>query len=207
MNTHDIDIELPPLPEPFTYTLPGKSEGALYHAGHMRDYARAAVEADRQQRHLKEESQIEREWVHLRAMQAQYEADRKRRGEPVAWLYEDELPDNYPYEVMFAYSKVDGVRMFPVYTPQPAEPVVNQSLTTEPSDVLADTQRAIIEAAEQRGYERGLAECTQDREDSERYRLLRRGQHWSVINGIGEALRAESLDAAIDAARAAKEQS
>lgn len=55
--------------------------------------------------------------------------DRKRRGsivnnasassEPVAWLYEDELPDNYPYEAMFPYSKVDGVRMFPVYTPQP----------------------------------------------------------------------------------------
>lgn len=59
--------------------------------------------------------------------------------------------------------------------------VVNKQLTTETSD--------------------------QDREDSERYRLLRRGQHWSVINGIGEALRAESLDAAIDAVRAAKEQS
>lgn len=51
-------------------------------------------------------------------------SDRKRRGEPVGWLYEDELPDNYPYEAMFPYSKVDGVRMFPVYAPQPAEPVV-----------------------------------------------------------------------------------
>lgn len=37
--------------------------------------------------------------------------------------------------------------------------------------------------------------------DAERYRLLRRGQHWSVINGIGDVLRAEELDAAIDAAR------
>lgn len=36
--------------------------------------------------------------------------------------------------------------------------------------------------------------------DAERYRLLRRGQHWSVIDGIGEALRAEALDAAINAA-------
>lgn len=43
------------------------------------------------------------------------------QGEPVAWLYEDELPDNYPYEAMFPYSKVDGVRIFPVYSPQPAE--------------------------------------------------------------------------------------
>jgi len=37
--------------------------------------------------------------------------------------------------------------------------------------------------------------------DAERYRLVRRGQHWSVINGIGDTLRAEALDAAIDAAR------
>lgn len=40
--------------------------------------------------------------------------------------------------------------------------------------------------------------------DGERYRLLRRGQHWSVIDGIGNTLRADDLDAAIDAAMAAK---
>ena len=38
-------------------------------------------------------------------------------------------------------------------------------------------------------------------EDAARYRMLRRGQHWSVINGVGDTLRAEELDAAIDAAR------
>ncbi|NHR08109.1 hypothetical protein HA052_23235, partial [Chromobacterium haemolyticum] len=32
-----------------------------------------------------------------------------------------------------------------------------------------------------------------------RYRALRRGQRWSVVNGIGDTLRAEKLDAAIDA--------
>ena len=38
-------------------------------------------------------------------------------------------------------------------------------------------------------------------EDAARYRLLRRGQHWSVIDGIGDdLLRAEALDAAVDAA-------
>ncbi|WP_323016389.1 hypothetical protein [Castellaniella sp.] len=36
----------------------------------------------------------------------------------------------------------------------------------EDDEALADTQRAIIEAAEQRGYERAIAECTQDREDA-----------------------------------------
>jgi len=39
--------------------------------------------------------------------------------------------------------------------------------------------------------------------DAERYRLLRRGQHWSVINGVGDTLRADQLDAAIDAELAA----
>ena len=38
-----------------------------------------------------------------------------------------------------------------------------------------------------------------EREDADRYRLLRRGQHWSVIDGVGDVLRAERLDAAIDA--------
>lgn len=39
------------------------------------------------------------------------------------------------------------------------------------------------------------------RADAERYRLLRRGQRWSVVNGIGDVLRANALDAAIDIAR------
>lgn len=39
--------------------------------------------------------------------------------EPVAWLYEDELPSTYPYDVMFKYSAIrDGVRMFPIYVPK-----------------------------------------------------------------------------------------
>ncbi len=39
--------------------------------------------------------------------------------EPVAWMYEDELPESYPYDLMYPYSKVDGVRLFPVYTAPP----------------------------------------------------------------------------------------
>ena len=38
-------------------------------------------------------------------------------------------------------------------------------------------------------------------EDAARYRLLRRGQHWTVVDGTGDYLRAEALDAAVDAAR------
>ena len=45
------------------------------------------------------------------------------------------------------------------------------------------------------------AQADSVQEDAARYRLLRRGQHWSVIDGIGDdLLRAEALDAAVDAA-------
>lgn len=43
-----------------------------------------------------------------------------------------------------------------------------------------------------------------DAKEAARYRSLRRGQHWSVINGIGDTLRGEALDAAIDAAEPAE---
>lgn len=39
--------------------------------------------------------------------------------------------------------------------------------------------------------------------DAERYQMVRRGQRWSVINGIGDELKGEALDAAADAAIAA----
>ena len=49
------------------------------------------------------------------------------------------------------------------------------------------------------------AQADSVQEDAARYRLLRRGQHWSVIDGIGDdLLRAEALDAAVDAALAAQ---
>lgn len=44
-----------------------------------------------------------------------------------------------------------------------------------------------------------------DKVDAERYRLLRRGQHWSVINGIGDELRGDELDAAVEAVRKKKQ--
>ncbi len=58
------------------------------------------------------------------------------------------------------------------------------------SDQLKNAE-AVLRAAGQTSDE--------DRRDAERYRLIRRGQHWSVIDGIGDILRAEMLDAAVDA--------
>lgn len=57
------------------------------------------------------------------AMLAAVRALRRCRGTAqtddaaIAWLYEDTLPPEYPYDAMFPYSKVDGVRMFPVFAP------------------------------------------------------------------------------------------
>jgi len=48
------------------------------------------------------------------------------------------------------------------------------------------------------------AEIARLRADAARYRIVRRGQKWSVIDGIGNTLRAEELDAAADAAIAAQ---
>lgn len=41
--------------------------------------------------------------------------------------------------------------------------------------------------------------------DADRYQQLRRGQNWSVVDGVGNTLQGESLDAAISAARRAGE--
>ena len=60
-------------------------------------------------------------------------------------------------------------------------------LAADPDERL-DAQALRLEAAER---------------DAARYQLLRRGQHWSVIDGIGDPLRAEVLDEAIDTQRAA----
>lgn len=49
-----------------------------------------------------------------------------------------------------------------------------------------------------------VGELAEARRDQARYRALRRGQKWSVINGIGDTLRADELDAAIDAAIASE---
>lgn len=47
--------------------------------------------------------------------------------ETIAWIFEDDLPNNYPYEAMFKYSKVDGVRMFPVYAPSNCQGILDSS--------------------------------------------------------------------------------
>ena len=94
---------------------------------------------------------------------------------------------------------------------QYAVPVMFNPYTGEPRDVRdvqSDPQGILIAPS---GRVEMLAATPQptnpapaaqgDAEDAARYRCIRRGQHWSVIDGIGNDLRAEALDTSIDAVR------
>ncbi|MGL5002380.1 MAG: hypothetical protein ACRDAM_05530 [Casimicrobium sp.] len=73
--------------------------------------------------------------------------------------------------------------------------------------VTGSTTRPIVSLFyDQHAIDALQARIAELEKDAGRYLSLRRGQHWSVIDGIGDTLRADSLDAAIDAA-IAKEKS
>lgn len=75
-------------------------------------------------------------------------------------------------------------------------------VTKAPDDASDDYEVECISHPEE--THPALAGRGRDAADAARYRLLRRGQQWSVINGIGDTLRGDELDAEIDrAARAA----
>lgn len=99
--------------------------------------------------------------------------DRARRAAPVAQEPVGEagtMPGTSGFTTaVFRASDV------PVGTKLYAAPVAAQAQPqqSENQEALADTQRAIIEAAERRGYERAIAECAQDREDADLLDWLR----------------------------------
>lgn len=110
MNTHDI--ELPPLPSPLGIVNPDGTEGMLQYTAkdlqdYAKEYARAAIEADRK-RH---DRMLAHEWIRPALdlpenapYRFDYYAqeierlrnDRKRRGEPVAWVAADTLNSPHP---------------------------------------------------------------------------------------------------------------
>ena len=69
----------------------------------------------------------------------------------------------------------------------------------EDAESLAGALLALVKSGD-RAAEDLKDAMVQYKQDAERYMFLRRGQHWSVIDGIGDTLRADALDAAIDAA-------
>lgn len=82
----------------------------------------------------------------------------------VGWIYEDDLPTNYPYDAMFDHSKVDGVRMFPVFAPDNgcAPPAAPQSAS-------------IREALEWYGEQSRLARLIHSEGDAGRWALAEDG--------------------------------
>lgn len=67
------------------------------------------------------------------------------QADVVGWIYEDELPKSYPYEAMFRHSKVDGVRIFPVFAPasQPNVPPIGDN---HPDALAVDRFAAAMKA-------------------------------------------------------------
>lgn len=63
--------------------------------------------------------------------------------------------------------------------------------------VTTDGRHAVVQQPA-RAESTSRRQQAQDMKDAARYRLLRSGQHWSGIDGIGDTLSAESLDASID---------
>jgi len=149
MNTHDIDIELPPLPKASKmYDIPGYDEEEL------KDYARAAIEADRKRRFEsgealqrykdcegdKESDPIERlrfycslamsgqDWLDVEPFFDDLIADRKRRGEPVKVnaifeTQDGEVIGTTDAKVERVEWQDDGSLTVVIdYWPQPAEP-------------------------------------------------------------------------------------
>ena len=117
------------------------------------------------------------------------------KQEPTVWIGKGQLREVLNGNAMSVYmvDKQDRFTDVPLYASPQQEP--------ELIDLVKELQASLIDATAL------IDELQQepDKLDAERYRLLRRGQHWSVIDCIGRDLRADVLDAAIDKAIAAKE--
>lgn len=106
---------------------------------------------------------------------------------PFAWCIESLDSADWCWSASVEGVKLNAELLDPGCTPSEPFAVVRKSDHDERiARLLAhiDAQAVRLDAAER---------------DAERYQLLRRGQHWSVIDGIGDILRGEALDAAIDA--------
>ncbi|MDY0071847.1 MAG: hypothetical protein RBR77_04275 [Thauera sp.] len=158
MTTHDIDIELPPLPEWADTTLQGEDRDSLF------AWAEAAIEADRKQRSNTKPSTnqdwlsldpavafhlIERHaenWNDAGAMMQAYldahiEAYRKRRGEPVGWVTPS-VVDMLRDGKFATVCPTPFLAALPVYlAPQPAE-----SVSKHPDDAAVDAFAAAMKA-------------------------------------------------------------
>lgn len=130
------------------------------------------------------------------------------KDEPVAWMFEDELPPSYPYDKMFEHSEVrGGVRVFPVYTRPALDREKVETLRTrvkEMRDLLADSEELrgkVIDVAEQwraraEAAERKLAEAY------ERAAMAVADEHLTDSTGTSDDIAYDTaIDHAVNAIR------
>ena len=111
----------------------------------------------------------------------------------VAELPDRNSPEDWPEAMLVTGAELRQI----IVTHAPAEPVNARLL-----EALRANHQWHIDHDEDDGY----PDIAQAEIDAKRYRALRRGQAWSVIDGIGDDLRGEALDAAIDAREALNDQ-
>lgn len=147
-------------------------------------------------------------WMPLPAAPGGSPAALPTQQEPLCWVFEDELPKSMTqcaYNALFPHSRVDTVRMFPIFGPASpaldAEAIKAEFLERTGQYLTNDASREAC-IAEAVAAEREAA--APYARDAIRYRLLRRGQHWSVIDWKGDILRGDELDLTIDAKNEAK---
>jgi len=99
--TQEREINLPPLPESDGENDIYGEANDYYYGDKMQSYARAAVEADRRQRHLKERAQLDAEWIKVRELQQAYQRQQ--------WRPIESAPHNE--EVLLGWRDWDGAWM------------------------------------------------------------------------------------------------
>lgn len=86
------------------------------------------------------------------ALRMEQAAPKAAPAEVLGWIYEDELPESYPYSAMFPHSKVDTVRMFPVFGPTAAP---GERRNTKTHDLLSTMIGLFLGHKQAIGYKPG----------------------------------------------------
>ncbi|WP_343618763.1 hypothetical protein [Ralstonia sp.] len=141
------------------------------------------------------------DWMNAALLGKQFSNAYRKLSDSPACAWECASPTNARHQMAFVTTKLptmehylsQGWTVTPLFRcPSPA--LVN---------VLATIERVReFDAADSLASVKDLEGKTQD---AARYRQLRRGQKFSVIDGVGNDLRADELDAAVDAAIVAME--
>ncbi len=111
--------------------------------------------------------------------------------------YWDKYPEELDEESDELCKKIADVMGWEPAIVHPKNPELFEKRLASAIQNLDDKETICIQHATITALQARIAELERD---AARYLAVRRGQKWSVVDGIGNHLRAEALDAAIDAA-------